>query len=466
MVSIKMLKRQYSAHGLPMYHLTSFYDTTEKRSAGVYLCPIAIFEEYYSLPGPKPQNGSLSRFNNRNCFHPNLHGSAYGVTPANLADDKLLVPLRLTSKDYEVFINPVLPKGSSLVVQVNDLHFQGSTRIWVFKTPMPQYTELWGWGDWYCNIYTHEAVTGPLTSEAGWRLQNRNVRKRDPAICELSSISDDTRLNRSIVESTALTLSRLIPRFDHREVFGTLNDECAEQAVYADCNTSMLLRELLRLKKDSTALAKLVTGKIDHKTISTLFLSQKYGARLTVHDARLILDKVSDHLIGLVPKQDVYRVHSRKNFKLEKQGSLFLRDFDVTVVSNIWYRPAPQWTLDRSIYQLWQWDLFPTLQNVWDFLPYSFVVDWFLDVEGALKSLDNKFQWRLCQVLENTESSLYATSVDASILSKRFTGELTFTVYNRVCKPTLTARQFHFTPSLKNPIHHVAELTALIAQKR
>lgn len=415
--------------------------------------------------GPKPENGGLSPYSNRSCFHPNLHGTAYGVQPDGFDAKKLLIPFQTRNDMFEVFLDPIPSKG--LTVQVNCL-LTHETIVWSFGEPMPYFSDNWGWGDWYCDQYYPKFRTGPITLEDLSKSPYfvRDVRKYDPNLHSYRHLRPDKSIYRGTVVSACRELSRHMPTFDEREIFGTLNDECASQARYVDCNTPMLIRELSRLKKDTTALVQLLRGKISHKTIASLFLSQKYGARLTVRDARLIMDKVTDHLCGLIPDPDVFRVHSRKHMTLPKPGEVFLTDFEVDVVSTIWYKPRPQWTLDRSLYQLAQWDLLPTLQNVWDFVPYSFVVDWFLDVEGALASLDNRFQWQLCQVLENVESKHYETFVSGTtVFGTGVSGDLRFTVYNRKVQDQLTARQFHFTPSLTNPTHHVAELGALIAQK-
>lgn len=465
MVNLMLLDDRYNAKGLPFYWLGSTYHAPTDRSCTLLLCPPGIFHKGPSFEGPKPENGKLSPYSNRSCFHPNLHGTVYGVQPNDIRAERLLLPFQTRNDMFEVFIDPIPSQG--FMVQANFL-LSHETVVWCFSDPMPYYSDSYGWGSWYCDQYYPIFRTGPVTSEDLRKAPyvQKGVRKYDPDFYVYRRLDPNASIYRGTVKTACQELSRHLPMFDEREVFGTLNDECASQARYVDCNTPMLMRELLRLKKDTTALVQLLGGKISHKTLSSLFLSQKYGARLTVRDAKLILDKVTDHLCGLMPPQDIYRVHSRKHLVLPKPGEVFLTDFECDVVSTIWYKPRPQWTLDRSIHQLAQWDMLPTLQNVWDFIPYSFVVDWFLDVEGALVSLDNKFQWQLCQVLENVESKHYETYVSGTtVFGTGVSGDLRFTVYNRKVQSQLTSRQFHFTPSLKNPIHHVAELGALIAQK-
>lgn len=457
MVKVLIPTQQFSSDYFPGYWLQS------GSTFSVYVTPTCQFGDAQELKGPKPRTSGRSSLGNRSCFHPNLKGAAYGFTlqPDMLKPDDLCYPFYKQSRKGQILELPATATRP-LRLQVNNKESK-STTLFEFRTLQPNWHKIWGLGDWYCDVYHYNYQDTPLQPGQKYSHRSWNVRKYDPKKLYLQSAFDGEYQFRDLVAVTAETLARLVPRIDMRETFGSLNDECAASAKYVDCNTSMLLRELLRLKTDTTRLAQLLRGKIDIKTLSSLYLNYKYGARLTIKDANLILDKVTDRLFDLIPEQDLYRVHSRKTLSLPPSG-IFLDDWSVECVSTIWYRPAPQWTLDRSLYNLMQWDIFPSFQNIWDFIPYSFVVDWFLDVEGALKSLDNQAQWALCQVVENAETVKYSNRVDAGILSKHFTGELTFTMYNREIKNTLTTRQFHFTPSL-TATHHVAELTALIAQR-
>lgn len=412
------------------------------------------------LQSPQPKQSGKSKYGNRSCFHPQLQGDAY-LMPADrigLRKHDLCWPFRTRNEYAEIELiasnpwifhyrwNPPFPAWNEVLVKWTAL--PGDRKGKAFSKRIPR--------------RPGEFALSPddpiVTSTEGWESIRRPYYDK--------WIETPTDLNESFfrdsVRNTCLTLSQRVPYINRQEIFGSLNDDNAAQCVYVDCNTPMLLKELIHLKEDTEALARLLQGKINTKTLADLYLSTKYGARLTIHDANVIMDKVTDHLTGLIPEYNVYRVHSRTSDTIK--GSGIFSDWQLECVSTVWYRPRPQWTLDRSLSNLIKWDLVPSLQNVWDFIPYTFVVDWFLDVEGALKSLDNQALWALNEVLECTETTKFSTVVDASIIDKRLTGQLTFTVYDRVVKPTLTYRQFHFTPSLDG-FKHVAELSALIRQR-
>jgi hypothetical protein len=49
------------------------------------------------------------------------------------------------------------------------------------------------------------------------------------------------------------------------------------------------------------------------------------------------------------------------------------------------------WQLADRIRTLLEWDAWPTLENAWDLIPFSFVVDWFGNVSEILDSVDANF---------------------------------------------------------------------------
>lgn len=56
-----------------------------------------------------------------------------------------------------------------------------------------------------------------------------------------------------------------------------------------------------------------------------------------------------------------------------------------------------------------KWDLWPTLGNSWDLIPFSFVVDWFVDVESILERIDRQNLMLMHTVLSviQTEKRIY-----------------------------------------------------------
>lgn len=449
---VRILKPTDEKYGLVKLSGTYYPDT--KKTVAIWTISSGAFSTVRTLQSPKPSQGGKSRCGNRSCFHPQLEGDAYlwPYDRLGLEEDDLCWPFRTRNSFAQIEQFEV--DGYTITHVQWDNPKLGTLYRWKGEPGKPGSKPAYKSVQWRESF--HIEPTDPILI-GSWYKSGKRVTKYVDAPTDVGDI-----MYRGAVQSTCMTLSTRVPPFNRQETFGALNDDIASQAVYVDCNTPMLIRELIRLKEDTTALAGILRGKIDSRALADLYLSTKYGARLTIHDANVIMDKVTDHLTGMIPEQEIYRAHSRSSLTFD--GSGIFGDWLVECVSTVWYRPRPQWTLDRSLSNLIKWDLGPSLQNVWDFIPYTFVVDWFLDVEGALKSLDNQALWALNEVLECTETVKYTTSVDASIIDRRLAGSLTFTVYDRTVKPTLTYRQFHFTPSLDG-FKHVAELSALIRQR-
>jgi len=47
---------------------------------------------------------------------------------------------------------------------------------------------------------------------------------------------------------------------------------------------------------------------------------------------------------------------------------------------------------DRLISSIDSLGFAPTLENIWDLIPYSFVVDWFIDIGGLLERVDTRLR--------------------------------------------------------------------------
>lgn len=131
----------------------------------------------------------------------------------------------------------------------------------------------------------------------------------------------------------------------------------------------------------------------------------------------------------------------------------------------VYYEPSDSRIL--SAYQsLAKWDLFPTLGNTWDLIPFSFVLDWFLDVGTLLEAVDAaNFAASLNCVGSLATQKDIITYSEALEFSNFQIQNLVLTVYNRQY-----ARQLHlpkpsldFSSSYKN---NIPQLLAILIQKK
>lgn len=166
---------------------------------------------------------------------------------------------------------------------------------------------------------------------------------------------------------------RLEPHYEQDLLFGDATQVAADNALKFTGNTATLIKELLGLKDTILDLYRLLQGDVNLKNLSSLWLSGRYGLKLTYQDtvdlAKSVLDEV---------KRD-YELYSLS------RG----RAGDNPVARCILYfDPNTRNGFAKAMSGLMEWDLFPSLANVWDIIPYSFVVDWFVDVEGFLSAID------------------------------------------------------------------------------
>lgn len=105
------------------------------------------------------------------------------------------------------------------------------------------------------------------------------------------------------------------------------------------------------------------------KDLSNIFLSVKYGLRLTLAD---LSDLRTEIFRDYKPIQTVTAVVPAP------YGTLRYTQY---------YQPFANCSKIEEI--LVRGDLLPDLSNLWDLIPYSFVVDWFLNIGDIAASIDN-----------------------------------------------------------------------------
>lgn len=274
-----------------------------------------------------------------------------------------------------------------------------------------------------------------------------------------------TRMSRHSCDALINTIRKLyLPYREtlYDEDFAALSDDCAANARYLDCNLPMLARELKNLRTSTEAFVKLFYGKIDTKFLANAYLSSKYGARLTIRDARTVLTEL-DNRIG---QQNLAgKVHSRTSRVINVGvGTNRNVSWHYDRVLTIAYHQNPWDVAQRCFHEAANWDALFSLQNIWDFIPYSFVVDWFLDVESALVRLDNKAYWHTLHVDTVVSSEKKTADLDASWFYPDAEGTITATFYDRRVSTIVPTGSPRLNPTLEFT-NHVPELTALFRQR-
>lgn len=101
-------------------------------------------------------------------------------------------------------------------------------------------------------------------------------------------------------------------------------------------------------------------------------------------------------------------------------------------------------------------------QNVWDLIPFSFVVDWFVPISDILGEADYETsvmlnKWNISCVEQSTRTQW---DCPAGVIFPGCTGSISLVRYNRSYDSRLPMNQFEF--GSKNPIKHIFDGAALI----
>lgn len=175
-------------------------------------------------------------------------------------------------------------------------------------------------------------------------------------------------------------------------------------------NSLAFLRDLSHLKELIVPLLKLKKKPLSAKAWASLWLTYEYGIRLLIQDIHEIVTKL--------PKSDVK--FNLTHVRAMSQRTLtddVGREVDVHYHCKVILDPriGPIVTVLDKLRRL---DLVVSRENLWDFVPFSFVVDWFIPIGEILSHLDLR-----------TDIDLFGAKV--AILSSKATRSLTTTVRPR-----------------------------------
>lgn len=245
---------------------------------------------------------------------------------------------------------------------------------------------------------------------------------------------------------------------DDKFVWGDLCQQCIDKANYVDVNVLSLIHELRNIKKLLPKFRKV----LDPKTWANAYLGFRYGLTLTIQDMR----ELSGAIAAVVTDSrnyDYWRVR-----KLYASKSLII-NFGKYVASvsyhyKVSYAPYPSLVMN-IINESRKWGIYPTLKNAWDWIPFSFVVDWFISVQDMLSQVDEYINYQYFDVRAVCKSRKCSITlpVRSLISSTSAIGNVTETSYTRKVKSTLDLPRIRL--GHPSEFHNYAEFTALLVQR-
>lgn len=204
--------------------------------------------------------------------------------------------------------------------------------------------------------------------------------------------------------------------------------------------------QMVKAVKDTALLLK---GDVNPKTISSLYLSFKYGWSNTIRDTADLIKGIR----GIKDKRSV-SVTSATSVSVPYGTA----DSRVT----IYYDPIDG-VLNDCYYALRKYDLLPSLDNAWDLVPLSFVVDWVLPIGDIFDRIDKLDLVNHLNLLYGFRTTKVVREIPGTLFGQHLIGSIQTSNYSR----SLT-HDFDFplfvtnNPTIQN---HVVEGSTLVIQR-
>lgn len=218
----------------------------------------------------------------------------------------------------------------------------------------------------------------------------------------------------------------------YSEIFGDLCRRCAIDSVALERNNIEFFRELPYVIDGIKDVYKLLRGKIDAKTAASLYLSYKYGVRLTISD---FFDNLNDLKRQLEKVNHSFK-WSRAREVIPSPYLPILCESCVDIYNyKVYYNPYDR-GFKSIVSEIWNYGMFPTLQNSWDLVPLSFVIDWFTDISDRLSAYDANTRFATLDIISSVSSHKRVYSgVDPRIVfpwvKAAIVGKIDITIYSR-----------------------------------
>lgn len=245
----------------------------------------------------------------------------------------------------------------------------------------------------------------------------------------------------------------------NRADFGQLAVECAKQLNYIDSNVLGMVFDIndwmhpLELWENVTNVSgwikakkalnqftskRIRRGHVDpnvdlrhvFKPFSSLFLYKKYAVDTAISD----LGRIRDGLYQFLTQTPYQRLHSRKVVQAAVPNALQSVYTAVFTVETDRYPNGIAGYIQQTIANMKHFGIYPEMANLYDMLPYSFVVDWFVGYGSLIKQCDtylnmaNYFPVRYCVMSEKFDTQFAAEVI---VPDTPVTGVVHYVYYRR-----------------------------------
>lgn len=245
--------------------------------------------------------------------------------------------------------------------------------------------------------------------------------------------------------------------------FGELAMRALESTDYIHTNMISFLKEIPDVKNLIPKLSNLKKLKslkgID--ALSDEYLSAKYGLLPTISDLQEIVKAFQKQKAAYLD-QNGFRVATSSHF--DTQGEVyFTQELAQRLKIAIGTKEIG---LFRLTEQLDHFGVLPNFKNLWDLVPYSFALDWLVDVGSLLERADAQIRIESLPIKYCTRSKKKTRTVSMDALTYApYGGSFQLVQYHRWVSALAPVPPLSLQAPLSLP-QHLLEATALILQRR
>lgn len=224
-----------------------------------------------------------------------------------------------------------------------------------------------------------------------------------------------------------------------------------------------LLHKLGNLKNLPRNLKKIKKRTKDLKSLhgaSDAYLATKYGILPTISE----LSEIVEALKGIKP---YYDRNGFKTYSAGYQSEVRLDGVKYELQQHVKIAIENEDAeFKRLINQIESFGFLPNLENIWDLVTYSFVVDWFIDMGALMRRVDTHFRVARLNIQYVTQSrrTVISGNVTHASLQHPFTGSVKWVHYHRWVSDQCPVPPLSLKSTFQD-FNHWLESSALIIQR-
>lgn len=233
---------------------------------------------------------------------------------------------------------------------------------------------------------------------------------------------------------------------------GEIVRRCAGDAQYVHSNLYEFFKDLPSFGvSEIRAIRKL--GKTPGlRNLASSYLSTHYGTRLTVSEAPQLWGDLFS------PRKSSCRAAITKSVESTHNG--ITAPVIVSYHGKIFYSSEDDTSM---LDELRRYGILPSIQDIWEIIPLSFAVDWFLDISSRLSVFDANQVFGRFPVDYFIFSQKMEQKVPAKWVSDGWEGNLRVRSYIRTVSPDLPQPSYYNSTPTK--FNNIVELGALLLQR-